>query len=234
MGKPTRTDDLNDSASTVALVAAMLTVDDALAVAAAELAKEERDCADREGHLAEGKGALQAVLDAGRGFAAAPGPRIDQSELDGHALKRAIAQNKVDLLQTALDSAVGRKQAAGVEHLKARWHVAQRDAKQALRPEGETRIAVADALDVLVKAVDATHSASLARIELDRGVLQLRDELWGVKPSARHHPYQDDQEMWRILMALPTRWIEEIRAHHTAGDVDLRAFGQSLIKRSEA
>ena len=93
---------------------------------------------------------------------------------------------------------------------------------------------VADAVDALVKAVEAAHSTSLARIELDRGALQLRDELWGVAPSARHHPYEDDAELWRILMALPIHWLEEIRAHHHAGGVDMRPLGESHIRRADA
>ena len=93
---------------------------------------------------------------------------------------------------------------------------------------------VADAVGALVEAVEAAHSATLMRIELDRGVMQLRDDLWGVAPGARKADYDDLMELWRILMALPTKWLDEIRAHHDAGGRDIRELGQSLIRRADA
>ena len=225
-----------DSTSLAALVAAMPTVDAERKAAQERLAVKLQWLAGCGAEVDVAKADLQAARAEAQEVAErlGAGEEIDPAEVDSAALKVAVAEARLAIREGAKTKAGVAAQTAGVEELKSRWHCAQRDAKVALRPEGETRIATAAALDVLVNAVEATHAASLARIEAERDVLQLRDELWGVDSSARHHPYSDDQELWRVLMALPPRWLEEIRAHHHTGGVDLRAVGKSLIKRSEA
>jgi hypothetical protein len=231
MTKPTKTEYLADSTSTAPLVAATSTVDDVRKARQDNLTAANQVVSDRKDAVAAAEAALESARSEADLYAEAlaTGMPQDPAALRGYANEIAVLTHELEILREALAEAERLAVAAGVDHLKARWHCAQRDARAARRPEGDARLRVADAVDALVKAVEAAHSATLARVELDRGVLQLRDDLWGTDASARNAGYDTDIELWRILMALPTAWLEEIRAHHTTGDVDMRAKGAEYI-----
>jgi len=159
------------------------------------------------------------------------GEAVDQAELDGSNLKRALAAAEFAIRDGALDEARRQAAAAALEVKKALLAVLDRRAKRSRRPEGETLVALADATAAYVQAVEAARGAHLTRIEADGEAEALRAELQGREPN-RAYRHDDAGELRRFLAGLPMAFVMTLHIEWPVADVDLRKMGADYIARA--
>lgn len=235
MGKPTKVDDLANSTSTVALVAAMPDVDALYQARVDDLTAASHVVSDCEARVADAQAAHRAALEKAGVYAremAAPGAVHDPAERRSHALSVATLAVEAAVEQETLDEAKRLAAKAGREANEAFQAVLDRDAKRLLRPEGLATIAVQDKIDELVVFIEAAQAAHHARLEADAAVVELRDRLQGREPS-KMYVHDFDGELRRFLTGLPMKH-QMILHTEWPTHVDLRKLGEDYISRADA
>ena len=211
-------------------------LDAALAAALTTQAAAAQTTLERKADVDASKRALEILREERDAFARQTlraGERLDEDEAKRHAVALMLAGHEVETQTIALNEALAQAHAAGVEAKRALWRVKAREAKRLRAGEGRSYIALQDATDKFVDAVEAARTAAAARLDADGEVENLRCELAGTSPATRANYFPVELQTPRLLAALPSSWLFEINVGWPVGDSDFRARGERLIEFSK-